>query len=212
MVSILLLIISLIFSTFMWTVSRASITISFVTFTFHKFFSFPFRFRYLCSFLAALFFNAVIRLNDKFHYMTSTFSPEYIYIYIYIYEGEIFFSHKSNLRSHYPQSGLTKLRVNGALHLIVCGQNTQVNGQNHFVQSGNYCYSSLRVASIDEVKKRIQPSKDYHDSHSIPYVAWVKKGRFLLRLELWPQCSKNLQQNSKTNKKFLNVKAQYSDI
>ena len=45
------------------------------------------------------------------------------------------------------------------------GWTPQVNGQDYIVQSGNYCYSSLRVPSFDEVKK-IQPSKDYHDSHS----------------------------------------------
>ena len=32
------------------------------------------------------------------------------------------------------------------------------------IQSGNYCYSFIRVESIDEIK--ILPSKDYHDSDS----------------------------------------------
>ena len=43
--------------------------------------------------------------------------------------------------------------------------------------------------------------------------AWVKKGCVLLRLELWPQCSKNQLQNSNTNKNknYLNVKATFTD-
>ena len=48
--------------------------------------------------------------------------------------------------------------------MMLGGRTPPVNGQDQIVQSGNYCYSSLRVASIDEIK--IQPSKDYHDSHS----------------------------------------------
>ena len=56
------------------------------------------------------------------------------------------------------------------------------------VQSGNYCYSSFSVASIDEVK--IQLSKVYHKHLFKPHVqtawsfTWVEKGRVLLRLEL----------------------------
>ena len=59
--------------------------------------------------------------------------------------------------------------------------------------SGNYYYSALRLASIDEVK--IQKSKSYHDSIK-PHVQTtslferIKKGRVLLRLELWPKCCK----------------------
>ena len=88
----------------------------------------------------------------------------------------------------------------------------QVNGQDQIVQSGNYCNSSFRVASIDEVK--IQPSKDYLDSHTnhvqaTSHFTRVKKERVLLRLELWSQCSKNQLQNSNENKNYLNVKAQY---
>ena len=41
------------------------------------------------------------------------------------------------------------------------GRTSQVNGQDHIIQSGNYSYSFIRVASTDEIK--IQPSKDYHD-------------------------------------------------
>ena len=48
----------------------------------------------------------------------------------------------------------------GTFCQIVRGQTLQVNSQDQIVQSENYCYSSLRVASNDEVK--IQPLKDYH--------------------------------------------------
>ena len=50
------------------------------------------------------------------------------------------------------------------VHFIRCwlDETPQVNNQDQVTQSGNYCYSSFRVASIDEVK--IQPLKDYHDS------------------------------------------------
>ena len=44
------------------------------------------------------------------------------------------------------------------------GRAPQVNGQDHIVQSGNYCYLSLRVVTTDKIK--IQSSKDYHDTHS----------------------------------------------
>ena len=40
--------------------------------------------------------------------------------------------------------------------------NPTSQGKDQIVQSGNYCYSTFRVASMEENK--IQPSKDYHDS------------------------------------------------
>ena len=79
--------------------------------------------------------------------------------------------------------GRTQRRVNGAHHLMLGKQTIQVNSQDQIVQSGNYCYVSLRVLSIDEVK--IKPSKDYHDSHvqiTSSYTQ-VKKGHILLGLE-----------------------------
>ena len=36
-----------------------------------------------------------------------------------------------------------------------------------------------------------------------------KKGVRSAEVKVWPQCSKNQQQNSNTNKNYLNVKAQY---
>ena len=37
-------------------------------------------------------------------------------------------------------------RVKSELHLMLGGRTPQVNGQDQIVQSGNYCYSSERVA------------------------------------------------------------------
>ena len=51
------------------------------------------------------------------------------------------------------QGRWTQRRINGALHLMLGGWSPQVNSHDQIVQSGNYSYSSLRVASIDEVKK-----------------------------------------------------------
>ena len=56
------------------------------------------------------------------------------------------------------KDGRTQRRVNGAPNQILGGRTPQVNDQNLIVQSENYCYSSLRVASMDENKT--QPTKD----------------------------------------------------
>ena len=42
--------------------------------------------------------------------------------------------------------------INGDLNQIISKRTSSVNGQDQIVQSGNYCYSSIRVASIDEEK------------------------------------------------------------
>ena len=36
------------------------------------------------------------------------------------------------------------------------GRTSRVNAQNQIVQSGNYCYSSIRAASIDKIRKSCQ--------------------------------------------------------
>ena len=46
----------------------------------------------------------------------------------------------------------TQNRLNGTLHLMLRGRTPQINGQDQIVQSGNNCYSSIRVAFIDEMK------------------------------------------------------------
>ena len=51
------------------------------------------------------------------------------------------------------QGGWTKHCVSGMLLLMLGGQTPQVNAQDHIVHSGNYCYSLLMVASVDEIKK-----------------------------------------------------------
>ena len=48
--------------------------------------------------------------------------------------------------------GWTQRRVNAVLHQMLGGRTPQVNDQDQIIQSGNYCYLSLRMASIDEVK------------------------------------------------------------
>ena len=75
-------------------------------------------------------------------------------------------------------------------------KNPMVNGQDQIVLSENNSYSSIRVVSMDKVK--IQPSKDYHDSHS----AQVKKRSILVSLELRHQL-----QNSKHKQKLLKCKS-----
>ena len=61
--------------------------------------------------------------------------------------------------------GWTKCRFNGALHQMLDGQISPVNGQDQIFRPENYYNSSLRVRFIDKVK--IRPSKDYYDSPSI---------------------------------------------
>ena len=107
------------------------------------------------------------------------------------------------------QGARIQWQINNSLHQMLGGLTPQINGQDQRVQSGNYCYSSFSVASIDEVK--IQPSKDYHDSHlkhmqTTSSFTRVKKWRILLRLELWLQCSKNQLRNLNKNKKLLKCK------
>ena len=58
------------------------------------------------------------------------------------------------------QGGWTWRLINDALHLMLGRRSAQVNGQDQIVQSGHYCYSSIKVQSIDKIK--IQPSKHYH--------------------------------------------------
>ena len=41
------------------------------------------------------------------------------------------------------QTGWIQRRVNSAFHLMLGGQNPQVNDQDQIVQSGDYCYTSL---------------------------------------------------------------------
>ena len=57
------------------------------------------------------------------------------------------------------QGELTQQQVNGMLY-----KPRQINSQDQIIQLGINCYSSLKVAFIEELE--IQPSKDYHDSHS----------------------------------------------
>ena len=57
-------------------------------------------------------------------------------------------------------------RMNSALHQMMDGRNSEVNVPDQIVQSGNYCYSSKRVASINETspprkKKYKQITKDF---------------------------------------------------
>ena len=57
--------------------------------------------------------------------------------------------------------------VSGLTGVLILGvRASKVYGQDQIVQSENYCYSSRSVASIEEIKKKKQPSKHYHDSNS----------------------------------------------
>ena len=48
------------------------------------------------------------------------------------------------------QGGWIQRRVNGVLHQMLGGGTSEVNDQDQIIQSGNYSYLSIRVASIDE--------------------------------------------------------------
>ena len=63
-----------------------------------------------------------------------------------------------------PEGGRNQRRVNSAPNQVLGGRIPRVNGQDQIVQTGNYCYSSFRVASMD--KNKTQPQKDYPDSYS----------------------------------------------
>ena len=79
------------------------------------------------------------------------------------------FPHKVYLRRHWKQRGRRKggqnqRRVNGAPKQMLGTRTPWVNGQGLIVKSGNYCYSSFRISSMDVNKT--QPSKDYRNSYS----------------------------------------------
>ena len=72
----------------------------------------------------------------------------------------VFYSHKLNIWNHRKQHGgceaqwmnpASDQRVNGVLPQMLGGRTPQANGQEHIAQSGKYCYSSLRLATTDEV-------------------------------------------------------------
>ena len=82
--------------------------------------------------------------------------------------------------------GWTKNWVNGEFHLILDGRISKVIGQDQIVQSRSYCYSSISVASVDEIKK--QPMKDYHNYQR--YLAlflykWINKFSGELYIRAW---------------------------
>ena len=84
--------------------------------------------------------------------------------------GEKILTHKLNIRSYEKQhGGCEAQRMNPTLGQRrappdTCQTNPQGSCQDQIVQSGNYCHTFLRVASIDKVK--ILPSNYYHDSHT----------------------------------------------
>ena len=56
------------------------------------------------------------------------------------------------------QGGLIHILINAVLHHMLGGSNSQVHVQDQIIQSRNYCYSSIRMISIDKEKK--QQTKD----------------------------------------------------
>ena len=50
------------------------------------------------------------------------------------------------------KGGRTQQRVNGAPNQVLGERTPRVNGQDQIFRSENYCYTSFRVASIDEVE------------------------------------------------------------
>ena len=81
-------------------------------------------------------------------------------------EGKGLFSPKIDLKSRGGRKGgQTQQGVNNAPNQVPGVPNPQVDGHDQIVQSGNYCYSSFRAASMDENKT--PSSKDVHDSYSI---------------------------------------------
>ena len=72
-------------------------------------------------------------------------------------QGKGFLSYMLYLGSYEKQrvgrkGGRTQRRVNGTPNEILNGRAPWVNCQDLIVQSENYCYSSFRVASMDENK------------------------------------------------------------
>ena len=60
-----------------------------------------------------------------------------------------------NFRSYEKQHGGCEVwQVKGLLHLMLGERTPQVNGQDQIVQSENYCYSFIRLVSIDEIKNK----------------------------------------------------------
>ena len=59
---------------------------------------------------------------------------------------------------------LGEWKVNDTLHPMLGGRIPQVNGQDQMVQSGNYCFSSIRMVFLDETK--IPSLENFHDYYS----------------------------------------------
>ena len=69
--------------------------------------------------------------------------------------------------------GLIPRLVNGAIPLMLNRRNSEINGQEQIIQSGNNCNLPLRVTLLDEREEKKLPTKEYHDSDpnrtSIPH-------------------------------------------
>ena len=88
----------------------------------------------------------------------------------------------------------------------------QVNGQDHIVQSGNYCYSSLRVASINKEKYSYQkitmtPTQTICPNHIALHT--TKKGLQSAEDGVLAPVFEKSATELKHKQKLLNVKAWY---
>ena len=133
-------------------------------------------------------------------------SREYIYIYIYI-------THKSNIGRHGKQHSECETRR----------MNSTSNQRRALPDAGRTIPTGQRPGSNNSVRKLMllifKAGIYWSGKHTaIERLPWLSKnlmsklqGCVLLKLELWPLCSKNQLQNSNSNsnKTCLNVNAHY---
>ena len=96
-------------------------------------------------------------------------------------------------------SGQSLCRLNAMPNQVLGEWIQRFNGQDQIIRSGNYCCSSIRMASVYENKNSHRKITMTHTQTTSPNCIALhagKKGRILLRLEPRPECKKNQLKSS----------------
>ena len=132
--------------------------------------------------------------------------------------GKIFFSKPMGSRvEDVKASGQTLWWFNTIPKQILGIQIQRDNGQDQIVRSGNYCCSSIGVSSVDKNKNTAIERLPWFTLKPLVKTTllfeWVKKGRVLMRLEPWSQCSKiSYRAQTKTKITKMQTHSTNSDI
>ena len=93
-------------------------------------------------------------------------------------------------------SGQTLRRFNAMSNQVLGERILRFNRQNQIVRLGNYSWSSIGVAALDENKNTTIERLPWLTLKTLAkLIARVKKGHVFLGLEPWHKCSKNQLQS-----------------